>query len=300
MANHNKKLLTPAQLEIVSVFSQELHVGRTAARLNIAQPQLSAAMKRIEESVGAPLFVRRPRGRLTPAGSVVAELAQRTLTNLAAGMEAARAAAAGKVGSVRFGFTSAAMLTDLPQLLHGFRAEHPLVELQLLELTSADLAERLRRGEIDLVVSRDPVDSPGVRVERFRHDDIRLIVPDGHPALASRRHRLADLQSEKFIFFRRAVAPRYFDRIIGACHKAGLSPQIVQEVDTWMATLALVRAGFGITLGTAVSASAGFPGVAVCRIADDMPDVSFWISSAPDRLGPAAAAMLRKLQGVAG
>jgi DNA-binding transcriptional LysR family regulator len=120
-------------------------------------------------------------------------------------------------------------------------------------------------------------------------DRIELIVPAGHRAAAGAPVRLAALAGEPFIFFARSAAPHYHDRIMQACRTAGLDLAVTQEAESWGATLALVRAGFGVSIGTSSLRGAAFPGVAFCAIADPMPDVSFHIARDGARTSPLAA-----------
>ena len=98
--------------------AEELHFGRAAARLHLAQPPLSQQIRRLEEILGYPLFVRTSRAvRLTAAGEVFLERARRTLRNVHDDLEEARAIGRGDEGSLRVGFIGSGMLTPLPAVL---------------------------------------------------------------------------------------------------------------------------------------------------------------------------------------
>ena len=85
--------------------AQELHFGRAAIRLNLSQPPLSQQIRRLEELLGYPLFVRTSRAvKLTSAGAVFLERAQRTLLKMDEDLQATRSVARGEAGSLTVGF----------------------------------------------------------------------------------------------------------------------------------------------------------------------------------------------------
>src|ERR1700743_3614217 len=114
--------------------AEELHFGRAAQRLHIAQPPLSQQIRKLEEMLGYPLFDRTSRSvALTAAGAVFLERAQRTLRNLQRDVDEARCVGRGQVGSLHLGFVGSAMLTALPAIFRRYREAYPDVRLHLHE-----------------------------------------------------------------------------------------------------------------------------------------------------------------------
>src|ERR687885_395673 len=138
--------------------AEELHVGRAAARLHIAQPPLSRQIRDLERDVGAPLFARVPRGvALTPAGHAFLPEARLTLAQAERARRTAQRAARGEIGRLRVGFVEAATFSGiLPDVLRFFRKHYPDVALELLELSSLQQAEALREGRIDVGLLYSP------------------------------------------------------------------------------------------------------------------------------------------------
>src|SRR5579863_1834992 len=95
--------------------AEELHFGRAAARLHMAQPPLSQAIRKLETAIGCPLLARTSRSvRLTPAGAAFLERARRTLRAVAEDVEEARSIGGGASGRLNVGFVGSGMLTRLP------------------------------------------------------------------------------------------------------------------------------------------------------------------------------------------
>src|SRR6185503_19292354 len=105
------------------IVAEELHFGRAAIRLGLAQPNLSTIISGLEARIGTPLLRRRPSVELTAAGEIVAQGARKSLEQLQTTAERARLAGAGEIGLVRIGFASTAMLSPLPDSFRTFRAE---------------------------------------------------------------------------------------------------------------------------------------------------------------------------------
>lgn len=276
------------ELRALVTLAEELHFGRAAERLGIAQPQLSEIIRRLESEARVTIFTRRPRVRMTHGGEVVVETARRVLVELESGTERARAVAAGRTGSVALGFSPVAMCSDLPATLRDFADAHPGVDLDLSEGTTGPLYERLDQGRIDVIITREPARDEHLESLRFARDHINVILPTGHPAAAEDPVPPQRLAGEPFTLFPRHAAPDYHDRIVRWGEKAGLVPNLTREIDSWMASVALVGSGLTLAFGTALLSRIVVPGVVYRNLAADPLDVSFWMTWQPGRLSPAA------------
>jgi len=146
--------------------AEELHFGRAAQRLHIAQPPLSQQIRRLEEEIGHPLFVRSSRSvKLTPAGKALMERARRTLRNVDEDLEAVRSVARGEVGVLKVGFVGSAMLTRLPSILDKYRRLYSRVQLHLNEFHTSQLIGALREGSADVALARDAGPADDLHVE---------------------------------------------------------------------------------------------------------------------------------------
>ncbi len=230
--------------------AEELHFGRAAERLRIAQPPLSRQIRDLEREIGTPLFERVPRGvELTPAGRAFLPEARLTLAQAERAQRSAQRAARGETGRLRVGFVEAATHSGiLPDVLSFFRAHLPSVGLSLFELDALRQAEAFQDGRIDVgLLHSPPLDAARwLRVEPFYREPVIAAVSRVHPLAARARLTLTALAEESFVSFPRVVAPEMYDEIIARCRAAGFSPRIVQEATGWHTLASLVSAGVGI------------------------------------------------------
>src|ERR1043165_1161838 len=125
--------------------AEELHFGRAAERLHIAQSPLSQQIKLLERDLGVKLFDRTTRTvRLTSAGQALVEPARRLLADASAVRRTVRAAHLGEVGRVSVGFAGASSYAALPLLTRAVTSQLPGIELVLEGQTYS--GEALRRG----------------------------------------------------------------------------------------------------------------------------------------------------------
>src|SRR4051812_18617698 len=116
--------------------AEELHFGRAARRLHMTQPPLTQAIAQLERLLAVRLFERSKRSvELTAAGAALLEPARELLARAQALPAQARAAAAGETGRLRLAFVSTVGFAQLPQWLRRWRAQQPLVQMELIEAT---------------------------------------------------------------------------------------------------------------------------------------------------------------------
>ncbi|MFF4589077.1 LysR family transcriptional regulator [Streptomyces sp. NPDC001388] len=242
-----------AQLHAFAVLAEELHFGRAASRLGIAQPPLSQQIRRLEDRVGHALFDRSPAGvTLTPAGRELLPAARRTLTGLSDGLAAARAAGDGRTGRLRVGFAASLALTVLPDLLRTHRDRLPGVHLDLREMTTAPQLTALRDGGIDVGLLREPPShDPGLSFRTLLTEPFVAVLPAAHPLAARTTVPLAALADAPFVLLPREAGPGLHDRITALCATAGFTPRVAQEAVEWLTVCALVESGLGVSLAPA-------------------------------------------------
>src|SRR5262245_15153835 len=209
--------------------AEELHFGRAAARLGIAQPPLSQQIQHLEQALGTRVFEgTRRRVQLTDAGEVLLVDARRILTDVDRAFADVGRAGRGEVGSLTVAFAASVMFLDLPRIIREFRARYPGVTLELREMPTGPQIAALERGEIDIGFLREPPASPTLAVETVMTEPLHIAIGLSHPLATRRRIPLARLADEDFVLFPQDVAPGLHAQVMALCRDAGFAPRVVQ------------------------------------------------------------------------
>src|SRR5579883_1058759 len=185
--------------------AEELHFGRAAARLHIAQPPLSQQIRRLEEILGHALFLRTSRDvQLTAAGEELLERARHTLRKMDADISAVRKIGRGEAGALTVGFIGSGMLTALPKMLGRYRRQYPQVDLQLRELYTEGLIDSLLNGTVDVGFLRAGGSVEGLRIEALLAEPFVAVLPRRHSLAKQKTVAVKSLQHEPFVLFARA------------------------------------------------------------------------------------------------
>jgi len=223
--------------------AEELHFGRAAQRLHLAQPSLSQQLQRLERDVGVELVRRSSHEvRLTPAGQAFREEARKLLDQVDRAIAAAHAVASGRAGTLNIGFNFPAGQDVLPAVLAALNAEHPRVQTQLWERRTGPQLEGVQSGELDVgFVYGRPV-SPQLSSTELMTVPIVAVVGERHPWAGREEMPMRMLDRQPCLLFRREQSPAMHDAIMGAADRAGVKLTITAEVDDPVATGVLVSA----------------------------------------------------------
>ncbi|MCZ8315715.1 LysR family transcriptional regulator [Phreatobacter sp.] len=276
------------------VLAEDLHFGRAAARLGIAQPHLSRRIRELEDDVGAVLFERSQRRVvLSRPGAALLPRARRILDDLRRASDETRAIAEGKSGRLRIGFIHSSTYGTLPELLRLFAHDHPQVVLDLSEMTMVEQAAALVAGEIDVGILRPVSGVEGLCFTTIGREHFLLAVPDDWALAARQMVSLRDLATTAMIGFPQLTSPMFHARVTGALDRAGVTPPIVQEATQIHTVVGLVSAGLGVALVPEVAARLGVRGVRFLRISDGPEAVEVCIGARQGETSPAVQAFVR-------
>jgi DNA-binding transcriptional LysR family regulator len=279
---------------------EEQHFGRAANRLHVAQPALSRQIQDLERELGFLLFDRLPRGvRLSAAGKLFLNDARRILQDVDEAKRRAERIALGKAGTLRIGIATAVSWHGLVvNAFREFRRRQPDVELVLHHLVSVHQVEAVVSDRLDagFAAAVTPWHKE-LEHRQFALDRMVLAVPKGHPLTKRERIRLRDLRNMPFIWFHRWVNPAFYDRMMEACARGGLSaPHIVQEAADRDTVLGLVQCQIGIAWLTESTRWHCPRGVVLLPVADMNVRLPFNVIWKKDNASPLLQKFLAQVQ----
>lgn len=238
------------QLAYVVAIAEEQSFTRAAARLEVAQPGVSAQIRRLEQELGEALFDRSDRQiRLTAAGEALLPFARAALEAVELGRQAVAALHGIESGQVTVGMVPSASFhdVDLPGLLAEFRAAHAGVSISLIEARADQLLELLHAGRIDLAFTA----IAGTLPDGF---DGIVVNDDRLGAAVDRRHAwskkqaitLSDLHDEPLVCLPAGAGIRKL--LDDACTAAGFAARVALEASDPSVVAQLAAAGLGIAV----------------------------------------------------
>lgn len=226
----------PELLRTFLAVAQSLSFTQAAQRLGVRQPTVSQHVRRLEQAVGRPLFVRDTRSvALTADGEAMAGFAR---TILAAHDEAAGYfSGSGLRGRLRFGVSDDLALTPLPRILRDFRQLYPRIDLELTVAQSGALHRRLESGHLDVAfVKHDTAGDGGGRL--VRRDRLVWSAVQGL--------RMNPERPMPLVVYQAPSLSR--TRAVEALEKAGRPFRITCTVRGVNGMLAAARAGLGVAI----------------------------------------------------
>ncbi|NIK49783.1 LysR family substrate-binding domain-containing protein [Variibacter gotjawalensis] len=199
----------------------------------------------------------------------------------------AQRAKGGGTGLLRAGFVASAVFTRARSLYTKLSFGIPGIVTMWQEMNSAEQMAALREGKLDIGFAYLAAESEDLKSKVVFRDPIVVTVPEHHRFAKRRSIRLTELRDDDFVLPVRHLSPRFYDRVISACHEAGLSPTIPHQPRHMLSILSLVSMGAGVSFLPRSLAKAGFPGVAFLNIAGTTPDIELSVVWHPDNISPA-------------
>ncbi|QTX04364.1 LysR family transcriptional regulator [Agromyces archimandritae] len=277
-----------ATLRAVSALAEHGSLTAAAAAIGYSQPAISQRLQRFEARTGIALTERAGRGlRLTHAGRALLRHAVAVRGELDAAAAALAELGGLEAGRIRLAAFPSASATLVPALVRILAARHPGLAVSYVEAEPPEAVAAVRDDRADLAITfsypgdrHDPHrdSARGLDVADYAEEEVRLVLPAGHPAADAGRAAgagdpagavgtgasaalpaLAELAGEDWI----AGCPRCRGHLLEVCGVAGFEPRIVFETDNAAAVEGMVAEGLGVALlpELALAASARRPGV---------------------------------------
>ncbi|MFA7317996.1 MAG: LysR substrate-binding domain-containing protein [Sulfuricella sp.] len=242
------------ELRYIVALTRTRHFGRAAEACFVSQPTLSIAIRKLEEELGVTLFERGTSEiTMTPIGEQVVAQAQRVLEEASAIKSIAQQGQDQLAGPLRLGaiYTIAPYL--LPQLIPALHQLAPNMPLHIEENFTARLNERLKQGDLDVIIIALPFDEPGFVTQALYDEPFRVALPSSHPWSKKETISSAELEQESLLLLGSGHCFR--DQVLQACpaahNRSNAAPGSIQKTleGSSLETIRhMVASGAGITV----------------------------------------------------
>lgn len=242
--------MTLTELRYLVALARTHHFGRAAEACNVSQPTLSAAIRKLEDELGMPLFERRPREvRVTGEGEPLVAQAQRILEQVDQLEEMAHHRRDQLGSPLRVGaiFTVAPYL--LPVMVPRVRELAPEMPLFIEENYTHVLRGKLERGDLDAIVVALPFSGGGLVRARLYEESFSVLLHADHPWAKQKSIRPEQLLEESLLLLGEGHCFR--DQVLELCPAIDSERQknLVQIEGGSLETLKhMVASGLGITV----------------------------------------------------
>jgi len=271
-------------LEYLTVVAQVGKISRAAKVLGVEAARLSRKVSAFENELGVTMFERGSFGaRPTSAGKAVLVHIRRVMADLEAVKKSGQYNGEGHVGQIRLGVRMPPVGEPMQSLLKTWRAHHPKVELTFHEMNERDIVTAIEERRLDIALMTKHTLWPRAASAPIYREKLLVALP--------KRHRLARRKTLRWDLLRKETclvqgwdesqtAREFFASFLGSgirfrSHAAGKQT-----------VLALVAAGFGITLVTKSQAEVQIPGVVFRPIAEDNASVEVELAWVPENEEP--------------
>lgn len=227
--------------------AEELHFGRAAARVNIAQPAVSLQIKALEKDLGVQLLVRNTRRvQLTEAGTVFYKRCLGILHEMEVSRVLTQSVAGKEINKITIGTIYPATFGVLPIFLSKIGQRYPNIQIHIKSGTTNDIIRDLEQGKTNVGFIR-PIENIGsLRYHNISYENYLLAISRKNPLAAAEKISIDDLREEKIISFSRSnlsYTERYFEERFNE-HR--LTSSIAYTCDDSLSLVSLVSAGIGV------------------------------------------------------
>lgn len=239
-----------ATLETFLVLADELHFGRTAARLHLSTASVSQRIARLERQLGGSLASRTTRRmQLTELGESLRSEAIALLDQFDATERRLRAQAAGTAGRLHLSFIGSVGTLILPSLVRTATSQIPDLMIEIGgQAFTTQIENLLDTRRTDVGILRTPVRTPGLAWRVLYDDPLSIVLPATHPLATGRRVTLAELRNETHVMFRQHAGSVVAEQAISMYREAGYIPQRRIEVAETATVIGLVGLGLGVAI----------------------------------------------------
>ncbi|WP_136069383.1 LysR family transcriptional regulator [Modicisalibacter radicis] len=235
------------QLQAFVAVAQSRSLAEASERIHLSQPALSIAVRKLEETVGGPLFARSTRQlTLTPEGTTFLPVALRLLEDWAEAFEDLNERFLKERGKLTLAALPTLAAGLLPGLIADFRARHPRINLSLHDVLADEVNRLVREGRADMGFSVAPLNADDLVFEPLMVDRYVAVCPLGHPLLGQESVTWSQLAAYPFIGINRRSSSR--QDIDAVMSTVGERLDIICEASQIATVGRMVAAGIGVSV----------------------------------------------------
>ena len=245
--------MTLTELRYIVAVAHELHFGRAAAACFVSQPTLSVAVKKLEDELGVVIFERQKHDvTITPPGKRIVEQARIVLEQARTIKLLAEEGRDPLKGSLRLGVIYTIGPYLLPKLIPLLHRAAPDLTLIIDEDFTANLAEKLKAGDLDMIIVSTPFEVQGVTTTVLYKEPFVVALPRGHPLARKKSIKADDLIDETLLLLKSGNCFRdQVMEVCPACKRDIFSKNRIQktlEGSSLETIRQMVAAGSGVTI----------------------------------------------------
>ena len=245
--------MTLSEFRYIVAVARELHFGRAAERCFVSQPTLSVAVKKLEDELGVKLFERHQHEvTITPIGQAIIKQAELILNETNNLKEIAEQNRNELSGELKLGVIYTIGPYLIPKLIPLINKQESELTLIIEEDFTANLAKKLKAGEIDVAILARPFDEPGLVTELLYKEPFMVALPSGHPLSKKKKLNADDLLDDTMFLLKAGNCFR--DQVIKLCpscisgSNGNRKIQRTLESSSIETIRQMVAAGVGITI----------------------------------------------------
>ena len=235
------------QISYFMAVAQEGSFSRAAEKLEVSQPTLSMAVKKLEEELGAELFYSfNRRQNLTDEGLRLKEGAAKLLEVYQETIENVKLSDYVGSGAVTLGLSPLFGACFFGDLIPSFSAAHPNIKINMLEDGANKIDELVEKGEVDLAVTLNTERMASFASCHFSTQRNVALLHKKHPLANAKSITVADLKEDSFAIFNQDFILNR--QIMSACHAAGFRPKIALLSSQWDFMVELVSRNRAVSI----------------------------------------------------
>jgi len=245
-------------LEYLTALARLQHFGRAARACNTSQPTLSMQIKKLEETLGIPLFERgRRRINLTPAGAAIVARAENILQETQAIRDIARQHRDPFTGTMTLGAFPTLAPFLLPRIVPALNKNHPSLKFFLIEEKTAELVKRLQAGTLDMALLALPVEADDLEHAKVLEEPFLVALAKKNPLSAKKSIRLEELRKETLLLLEDSHC--LTGQALEVCTWAGTAESRSFRATSLETLRQMVASNLGVTLVPEMAAAVALP-----------------------------------------